>query len=104
VAPSSVRVREPLTLATALAHVPLTVGVGGKVRGVDGSVAAVLGEFVTEGAGRAVDAGVEQVAVGAELRREAAAGINARDLPPMASRRAACSETSATVRVHVGME
>jgi len=50
------------------------------------------------------DAGVEEIGVCAELRREPVGGVDGRALAAVASLSASCSRTRATVRVHVGME
>jgi len=79
VPPGGIHVGVPLPLRTVLREVALPVRVGGHVRGVDGEVGPVLGTLGVEGGGDAGDAGVEQVAVGAELRAEAVASVHARD-------------------------
>jgi dTDP-4-amino-4,6-dideoxygalactose transaminase len=56
-------------LAATLGDEPLAVGVGGHVGAVDGDVAAKFGKLRVQARGHAVEAAVEHVAVGAELRR-----------------------------------
>jgi hypothetical protein len=94
-------------LAPTLADEPLTVRVRGHVGPVDGDVAAKLGKLGVQGGGHAVNAAVQHVAVGAELRGEAVAGVHGRHVgggePTTTARRAECSRTSATIRVHVGI-
>jgi len=68
------------SLTPALAHEPLAVRIGRKVRPVDGEVAPVVRKLDVKRGGHPREAGVEQRLVGAELRREAVAGVDARRL------------------------
>ena len=78
VAPARVRVGVALALGAVLREVALTVRVDGQVGSVDGEVAAELGLLGAEPIQDPRDAGVEQIGVGAELRREAVASPMAR--------------------------
>src|SRR5579884_1987863 len=78
-APRGVRVAEPLALRAVLREIPLAVREGGHVARVDRHVTAELGELCAQRREHAGDAGVERVAVGAELDSEAVAGVDGRD-------------------------
>ncbi len=78
--PARVGIGEALTLASALAHVALTVRVGRQVGGVDGEVAAEFGLLPMQAVEHAGDAGVEDVGVGAQLGGEAVGGVDGRAL------------------------
>src|SRR5438105_3842500 len=74
VAPRGVRVGVRLSLRPAVVDVPLAVGVGGHVRGVNRNLIAHVRVVVAEARGERVDASGDPVAFFAELRGEAVAG------------------------------
>jgi hypothetical protein len=79
VAPSSVRVRVGLALRAALVEIPLAVGVGRHVAGVDSDRVAKVGHLLVQGDGHPVKAGVQQRLERPQLGREAVAGVDTRD-------------------------
>jgi hypothetical protein len=72
--PEATRVQRTEQRGSVRAAVPE----GGQVGGIDGHVAAKFGKLGAQRSRHATDAGVEPVAVGAELRGEAVAGVDAR--------------------------
>jgi hypothetical protein len=79
-APRSIRIGELIigTLMPTLGSESLTVREGGQVGSVDGHLPAHVGMRGAQAIQHATDAGVQLVAVDAELRGEAVAGIDAR--------------------------
>ena len=76
--PRRIGVREHLALGTVIEHEPLTVGIRGKVRSVDGYLLAHLWLCVTQSSDHRFDARCQSVGELAELGREPIAGVHRR--------------------------
>jgi hypothetical protein len=78
VAPGGIGVAVGLALGATLVEIPLAVGVGRHVAGVDGDRGAKVGHLLVQGGGHPVKAGVQQRLERPQLDGEAVAGMHAR--------------------------